>query len=316
MNYIYNTGVVSISLLLGTMSFQAVAFTCLDINGNIFNNSSWGASYNSDIYINVTPKIEANQNVIIRLGDYIQCRNDSPSQWNDYLDYGTGSSFGVGLTSFKGVISRFDGQMFPFPTPQRVRSDEFRRGTQGYRRLSGVLYLTPISTASGVVMSSGQTIATIKMIKWAQHKNSQISNDVYFAWRFIAKNNVTIPVGGCDVNERNPSVQMGDYPIDTGERNVNLSVRCGKNQNLKFSLSGKVDSPTIFSNISSSNPASGLGVQLLRNGSPVPVNNSISIGVVGTSYYPLDLKVRYALNGNTIKAGNVQSVIGVNFVYN
>ncbi len=307
---------ILVAFLLTAASYQASAFTCKDINGNIFNNSSWGASYNSDIYIDLKPQIGANENLLIRLGDFIQCRNDSPKQWNDYLDYSSGSSFGGGLNSFTGVITSFNGSRYSFPTTQRVRSDEYR-GTKGFYKLTGVLYLTPISGASGVVINGGQVIATVKMIKWAQHrKTTVVSNDVLFAWRFIANNSVTVPVGGCDVNTRSVNVSLGSYPIDTSEKDININVRCGKNRDLKFFLSGKTDSQSIFSNTSSSSPASGIGIELVRNGRPVMVNTPVSLGSVGTSYKSLDLKARYALNGKTLTTGNVQSVIGVNFTYN
>lgn len=297
-------------------SFKVNAFTCRDINGNNFNSSAWGASYTSNIYIDVKPEVGANENIIIRLGDFISCANNNPKQWNDYMDYGTSSSFGSGLNSFNGTITSFHPARYPFPPKNRVRAEEWV-GTGAFIPLKGVLSLTPIAGASGVVINGGQTIAKVHMIKFAtSRKNGSKSHDVPFEWNFIAKNRVTIPVGGCDVNTRNISVVMGDYPIDVSERNINLSVRCGKTTRLNFSLSGLTDTPTIFSNVAKNSQAKGIGIEMIRNGRPIPVNTAIPIGNVGTNFQSLNLKAKYALNGAKFVAGNVESVIGVNFTYN
>ncbi|STW06019.1 mannose-specific adhesin FimH [Klebsiella grimontii] len=58
-----------------------------------------------------------------------------------------------------------------------------------------------------------------------------------------------------------------------------------------------------------------MGVQLTRNGSVVPANTTVSLGNVGTSAVSLGLTANYARTGGQVTAGNVQSIIGVTFVY-
>ncbi|MGR9857681.1 fimbrial protein [Escherichia coli] len=72
---------------------------------------------------------------------------------------------------------------------------------------------------------------------------------------------------------------------------------------------------SIFTNTASFSPAQGVGVQLTRNGTIIPANNTVSLGAVGTSAVSLGLTANYARTGGQVTAGNVQSIIGVTFVY-
>ncbi|MBZ4256659.1 fimbrial protein, partial [Mycobacterium tuberculosis] len=71
----------------------------------------------------------------------------------------------------------------------------------------------------------------------------------------------------------------------------------------------------IFTNTASASPAQGIGVQLTRNGSAVPANSTVSLGTVGTSPVNLGLTATYARTTGQVTAGNVQSIIGITFVY-
>lgn len=91
-----------------------------------------------------------------------------------------------------------------------------------------------------------------------------------------------IPTGGCDVSARNVTVTLPEYPGSTA---VPLTVRCGQNQKIGFYLSGTTadSANTVFTNTSSASPAQGIGVQLLRNGTILRSNSTVSMGTVGTS---------------------------------
>ncbi len=88
-----------------------------------------------------------------------------------------------------------------------------------------------------------------------------------------------------------------------------------KAKNLGYYLSGTtVDAGnSIFTNTASFSPAQGVGVQLTRNGTIIPANNTVSLGAVGTSAVSLGLTANYARTGGQVTAGNVQSIIGVTF---
>ncbi len=98
---------------------------------------------------------------------------------------------------------------------------------------------------------------------------------------------------------------------------IPLTVYCAKSQNLGYYLSGTTADAgnSIFTNTASFSPAQGVGVQLTRNGTIIPANNTVSLGAVGTSAVSLGLTANYARTGGQVTAGNVQSIIGVTFVY-
>lgn len=122
------------------------------------------------------------------------------------------------------------------------------------------------------------------------------------------------PTGGCDVSARDVTVTLPDYP---GSVPIPLTVYCAKSQNLGYYLSGTTADAgnSIFTNTASFSPAQGVGVQLTRNGTIIPANNTVSLGAVGTSAVSLGLTANYARTGGQVTAGNVQSIIGVTFVY-
>lgn len=171
-------------------------------------------------------------------------------------------------------------------------------------------YLTPVSSAGGVAIKAGSLIAVLIL----RQTNNYNSDDFQFVWNIYANNDVVVPTGGCDVSARDVTVTLPDYP---GSVPIPLTVYCAKSQNLGYYLSGTtVDAGnSIFTNTASFSPAQGVGVQLTRNGTIIPANNTVSLGAVGTSAVSLGLTANYARTGGQVTAGNVQSIIGVTFVY-
>ncbi|MEB3619283.1 fimbrial protein, partial [Escherichia coli] len=108
------------------------------------------------------------------------------------------------------------------------------------------------------------------------------------------------------------SVSWQHHPVP-----IPLTVYCAKSQNLGYYLSGTTADAgnSIFTNTASFSPAQGVGVQLTRNGTIIPANNTVSLGAVGTSAVSLGLTANYARTGGQVTAGNVKSIIGVTFVY-
>ncbi|MDZ7126229.1 fimbrial protein, partial [Escherichia coli] len=74
-------------------------------------------------------------------------------------------------------------------------------------------------------------------------------------------------------------------------------------------------SPSYTKSVSWQHYPQGVGVQLTRNGTIIPANYTVSLGAVGTSAVSLGLTANYARTGGQVTAGNVQSIIGVTFVY-
>ena len=92
------------------------------------------------------------------------------------------------------------------------------------------------------------------------------------------------------------TVTLPDYP---GSVPIPLTVYCAKSQNQGYYLSGTIADAgnSILTNTASFSPAQGVGVQLTRNGTIIPANNTVSLGTVGTSAVSLGLTVNYAPTG-------------------
>lgn len=178
-----------------------------------------------------------------------------------------------------------------------------------YRGLPLRMYLTATGTASGVVINAGELIARLNM-----HKVASDGNPRDFTWNIYANNNVVVPTGGCDVSTRDVIVTLPDYP---GTMAVPVTIHCAQNQNIAYYLTGTTadTSNSIFRNTASASPAQGIGVQMVRNGTVIPANRNVSLGKVGTSSVNLGLTATYARTSGKVTAGNVQSIIGVTFVY-
>ena len=293
----------------------AGAFTCYDATGNTLNSGAVSAT--SNVYVNLQPNVTVGQNLVVDLSQSIFCRNDWPEMRNDNVRMLKGSSYGGALTNFTGTM-KYYGSSYPFPLNSATNPYNFTSGN--YTPWNAQLFLTPLasaaSVAGGIVIQSGTMFASLVM----HQAGSNITNggDVAtatFTWNLYANNSVVVPTGGCDVSTRNVIVTLPEYP--GREVEVPLTVHCGSNQNISFYLSGNTaTSNDIFRNtFSGTNAASGVGIQLLRKGSAIAANNNISLGTVGTSSVSLGLTANYARTSGQITAGGVQSIIGVNFVY-
>lgn len=171
------------------------------------------------------------------------------------------------------------------------------------------LYLTPVSSAGGVAIKAGSLIAVLIL----RQTNNYNSDDFQFVWNIYANNDVVVPTGGCDVSARDVTVTLPDYRFSA---NSSYRLLCEKPKP-GYYLSGTTADAgnSIFTNTASFSPAQGVGVQLTRNGTIIPANNTVSLGAVGTSAVSLGLTANYARTGGQVTAGNVQSIIGVTFVY-
>ena len=222
-----------------------------------------------------------------------------------------GSAYSGVLQNFTGYL-KYYGSRYNFPLGSPTASFNFTSGN--YAPWNTQLYFSPVSAASGVVIKSGSKIATLLMYQVGSNMNGSHVRTSKFTWDIYASNNVVVPTGGCDVSARNVTVTLPEYP---GTAAIPLTVRCAQNQNLGFYLSGTtVDTAgSVFRNAASGSPAQGIGVQLSRNGSVMRTNTTESLGTVGTSPVSLGLTASYARTTGQMTAGNVQSIIGVTFVY-
>ncbi|MGE6178856.1 fimbrial protein [Aeromonas salmonicida] len=166
-------------------------------------------------------------------------------------------------------------------------------------------------------LQGGDTIATLKLHAKGEFYVLGLTGDIKSTFYVRLRSSRSIaPPNECDVINKNASVSLGNYPIDNSERDVGILVGCLNNRSATLSLSGKVDTPTIFSNVSPTTPASGVGIEILKDNKPIAVGDKIPVGVMSTSHKSLGLKARYALNGKPLAAGNVRAVINVELTFN
>ncbi|MFH7827469.1 fimbrial protein [Kluyvera chengduensis] len=291
------------TLLLAGWSFNAWSFACKTANGTTIPIGGGTAN----VYVDLAPAVNVGQNLVVDLSTQIFCHNDYPDTITDYVTLQRGSAYGGVLSSFSGTV-KYNGTSYPFPTTTETSRIIYNSKTD--KPWPTALYLTPISSAGGVAISAGTLIA-VMILRQTNNKNS---DDFQFIWNIYANNNVVVPTGGCDVSARNVTVTLPDYPGSTA---IPLTVYCAQSQKLGYYLSGTTADAanSIFTNTASASPAQGIGVQLTRNGSVLPANNTVSLGTVTTSAVSLGLTATYARTSGQVTAGNVQSIIGVTFVY-
>ena len=291
------------TLLLAGWSLNAWSFACKTAAGVTIPIGGGTAN----VYVNLAPEVSVGQNLVVDLSTQIFCHNDYPNTMIDYVTLQRGSAYGGVLSRFSGTV-RYNGTSYPFPTISETARVTYR--TKSDEPWPTVLYLTPISTAGGVAISAGSLIAVLIL----RQTNNKDNDDFQFVWNIYAENDVVVPTGGCDVSARDMTVTLPEYPASAA---IPLTVYCAQGKNLSYYLSGTTENAanSIFTNTASASPAQGIGVQLTRNGSVVPANSLVSLGTVNTSAVSLGLTANYARTSGQVTAGNVQSIIGVAFVY-
>lgn len=174
--------------------------------------------------------------------------------------------------------------------------------------------------AAGVVVHTGQLLATFTMTsRSAASPTSPYKDAMPITWNIYAQNDISLNARGCDVSSNNMTITLPDYTGAAGSAAIPLSVHCDQTVKVSYYLIGTTtdSANSIFSNTASASPATGIGVQLSSRSGVITTNNPISLGSVGPGSGPVDLGLTasYARTNGPVVAGNVQSLIGVLFVY-
>ncbi|QDL35802.1 fimbrial protein [Serratia liquefaciens] len=292
-----------VTLLLSSWSFNVWSFACRTIHGDEIPIGGGEV----DVYVNLAPEISLGYNLVIDLSSEILCRNDRPRTIIDYVSLEKGSAYGGALSNFTGMVL-YAGTSYGFPVTAPTKQITYTSGS--YTPWPTILYLTPVSTAGGVIITPGSLIARLTL-----GQTNDFNGDHFpFVWNIYAKNSVVIPTGGCDVSSRDVNVTLAPYPA---EAKIPLTVNCERSNNISFFLTGITDDSnnSIFTNTEQSSPAVGVGIQISRNGIILPAHKNVSLGYVGYEPISLDLTAKYASASGVFMGGKVRSIIGVNFVY-
>ncbi|EQC2551265.1 fimbrial protein [Enterobacter sichuanensis] len=296
------------TLLLTGWSINAWAFSCKTNAGATIPMGGGSAS----VYITLPPTVEIKPLktlAAIDLSQYIFCRNDDMSV--------TDTVTLMQAIDFRSLKWSFSSYMTPegpgkggAGLPIYTENYPASYWTTQYSPWRMWLNITPTKNSAGKTIPAGQLMASVIM----KQTSSGSSKVATYTWNLYASNTMTATAGACDVSARDVTVTLPEYP---GETTVPVTVRCGQSQTLSYYLSGTTSDSvnTIFTNTASGSPAQGIGIQMLHNGVPVPANQNISLGTVGSSPVNLGLTATYARTSGQVTAGNVQSIIGVTFVY-
>lgn len=294
--------IASLLIFFGVSS--AYAFTC-QADGKSINTSG---SLSVRVTLPSTVQAGISQALSINLGSSIQCKNDDTKDYTDPIRIGSDSNFIGDLNGLYGSITYYD-VAYPFPLTSATYWQKTSWGN--YQPWNAILYLSTTGSASGNVIKQGDTFAQMVLEK-ENTKTGGVSQTI--TWNLIANNTVTVPAGGCSVSAKSVTVQLPDYP---GSQQVPLTVSCTSSESLSYYLTGTTTdtASTIFTNTASASPAQGVGVQLSNSSGILATNKTISLGTVGTSGTDLGLTATYARTSGQVTAGNVQSIIGLTFVY-
>lgn len=129
----------------------------------------------------------------------------------------------------------------------------------------------------------------------------------------------------CSILVPNPQINLP--PIDAAELAgggtktpfpVNLRLSCLNTRKASLSIEGLNESyrPSIFKNMSSDNPAGGVGIEMLYSGSVMSPNNPIDLSLPQKQgAISLPLTVRYAKTNEKITQGKVKAQITLRINY-
>ncbi|RDL22720.1 fimbrial protein [Serratia fonticola] len=304
--------IILIILLMGC-SFNSLATTCIDLTGQTISDKDESVV---NVYVDIRPSISAGENMVVNLSNSISCKDRYK------INGGNGSPvffYFARNSGFTGELSKYAGYLefvrTKYSLPLGTETFSYYSSNYNYTPLSAKLIITPDSSARGVVIPAGSNFAVlyVHMMDRGPDNNGPVTLETY-TWNLIANNSVVIPTGTCDVSARNVTVSLPDYPASTP---VPISVNCLKNQQLSYYLSGTTEDAgnTVFRNTASASAAQGVGIQITGNGKVIPANSNVSLGNVGESSVELGLTASYARTSGPLTAGNVQSIIGVTFVY-
>lgn len=315
---VYSLRSIGCALLLSTFSFGVSAFHCTLNGGPLFSEGT------RDVYITPNAEVGNNVNIVFDSRRQLMCSFESLSPGKDMIYLEPSTVLGPKLSSIYNARILSTGHNFQpnevyysLPLKSRIYFQSY--DIKSYLKpwpMTLKVVLTPIGNAAEAIqIKAGDKLATFAIQKRYEGPNDP-ANPRDFFLHIFSDSDFGIPLGGCDVSSRNVNVTLGDYPSDTSYKDVNLSVKCGRKLSISYAISGKMQTETIFSNVAPSSPATGIGIELVRDNQPVPANKNILLGFVTDQYTSLGLKARYALNKEKLSAGNVQAVIGVNFTYN
>lgn len=145
---------------------------------------------------------------------------------------------------------------------------------------------------------------------------------------FLPLNAIRINSLKCSTKSSSYNINMGTW-YDTQFKNIGdvsknvdipITLSCAAGTNIKATVTssaGYIDVNTGKLKLSGTNPATGIGIQLLdKNNNPIKLNTKNSLqNQVASGDYIFGWKARYIKTGSTITPGSANSIATVNILY-
>ncbi|MBV6694003.1 fimbrial protein [Serratia quinivorans] len=224
-----------------------------------------------------------------------------------------------------GVKDTTDTIYTPLSTTQAQTYPTSRTGTGGGFTLGAngrIIFVATAKLTAGTYTNASKTVGTYGGYTSASAlytSNSIVLPAVTFNVNVTSctVNNTSIPVGLGDVNK---SVFTG-VGSTSPETAYNISLNCSTGTPVKLALDGTADSSNAtgvlaLTSAGNSGVASGLGVQLLRNNTPVTLGSIITVGTTTSAgAYSIPLTARYYQTSSTVTAGTANSTATFTMTY-
>lgn len=267
--------------ILSSMLFisHANAYTCRyrsetpgGLSGQTIRNGS------QNIQVPVKNTAETGQVNIIDLARYIECRNDAPRIYSDYMEMTQGSTI---LSSNFNVKAKVRGQDHSLPFSGKANILSLVKGGSGAFAPIPLQIHYEMKDIPGerVAIRKGQTIGSIRAYKYSVPFEG--TND--FTWNFIAANDSIITAGGCAINNGEPiDINFGVFSqqqlSSTEDKRLvsrYIPYKCRSNSvNMGIQLSLDADQAS-FSNALVKTTNSAIGVKIVRGDDRLTPYNSV-----------------------------------------
>ncbi|WP_146005472.1 fimbrial protein [Erwinia sp. B116] len=244
-----------------------------------------------------------------------------------YEEYITYQPYGIGATLFPTNIGGLSYRM-------KVNQGKFS-ATPNYKsstyNYAGGVGTAPAGTATVELVKTG-TIANGGQLYPVNYTMFLYSANNYGyvvgGWRIISPTsiNITLPLKACTVTQSAITVNLDTAETaklatagsTTKDKSFSIPINCPSTRNLSLQFSGTMadNSKGVLKNLKSgSSNASSLGIQLLRNGTPVQTGTKYNIGNV-TGNYSVPMTARYYALANNVPTGDIQSISYATITYN
>ena len=296
-HFIKTNKLVATTLLLISgvlMASHASAYTCRyrssapnGLAGKIISGGS-----NTTIQVPVQNTAETGAVNIIDLSSYIECKNDLPNTYSDYMDLKKADTLLSNNFDVK-VLARSSEYSVPFSGTANVLS--LRKGGSGaYAPIPLKIYYNMKEIpGERVAIAKGQTIGSIQAHKYSVPAGGSPT----FTWTFVAANDTIVTSGGCAINDGNQieidfgSVIQKQLSSSTAIRSVSryIPYKCRSGSvtmGIRMSL---VADRTTFSNDLIKTTNAAIGIKTMRGEDQLlpmsgSIRSSISQGIGGDTF--------------------------------